>query len=165
MFWGPLDVKTKMTSSYEIVKTSDEKYDNATKIVSLFTYPVIVLCTTNPPPSPSTNPCARPSPYIMIMNKLITWLQYDTLQWISTYTKTNHWRKCIIMLCDYYPVLYYIDNVTYLNISVSNIPIIPRHGLFCVCLQPIRACVTMQRRPWLSGRIHSMIPARLPNAL
>ena len=45
--------------------------------------------------------------------------------------ETNNSRRCIIMLCDYYPV--YITwtlqimliNVTYLAISVSNIPITP----------------------------------------
>ena len=43
-------------------------------------------------------------------------------------------------------------NVTYLDISVSNISITPRHGLFCVCPQPIRACITIQHRLWLSER-------------
>ena len=30
-----------LISRYEIVKTSDGKYDNATKVASLFTYPII----------------------------------------------------------------------------------------------------------------------------
>ena len=41
-------------------------------------------------------------------------------------------------------------NVIYLDISVSNIHIIPRHGLFCVCLQSIRVCITIQHKLWLS---------------
>ena len=77
-------------SSYDNVKTFDEKYDNKIKVVSLFTYTIMVLCT-NTPPSSATNPCARPSPYILLMimmiikmmNTLITWLQSDTLQLIS----------------------------------------------------------------------------------
>ena len=41
-------------------------------------------------------------------------------------------------------------NVIYLDISVSNIPITTRHGLYCVCPRPIRACITIQHRLWLS---------------
>ena len=41
-------------------------------------------------------------------------------------------------------------NVIYLDISVINIPKTTRHGLFCVCPQPIRACITIQYRLWLS---------------
>ena len=56
-------------------------------------------------------------------------------------------------------------NVTYLDFSVSNIPITLRHGLFCVCPRPIRVCVTIQHRLWLSERTHRMILAKLPNAM
>ena len=36
--------------SYENVKASDDKYNNATKVFSLFTQPIMLL-RTNPPPS------------------------------------------------------------------------------------------------------------------
>ena len=42
--------------------------------------------------------------------------------------------------------------VTYLDISVRNIPITLRHGLFCVCPKPIGVCITKQHRLWLSER-------------
>ena len=74
-------------SRYEIVKTSDEKCNNATKVVSVFTYPIILSCTTNPLPCSTTNPCARPTPYMIIIK---TWLQYDTLQRISTYRNSGN---------------------------------------------------------------------------
>ena len=81
--WPPI-------SRYEIVKTSDENYNNATMVVSLFTYPIIVSSITNPPSSSTTKRCARPSPYIMMMSILITWLQYDMLQQVSTYRNSGN---------------------------------------------------------------------------
>ena len=85
------------------------------------------------------------------------------------------WKQTIAgdaSLCYMIITLFYITltleimliNVTYLDISVSNILITPRHGLFCVWPQPIRACVTIQRKLCLAGRIHKVIPARLPHA-
>ena len=55
--------------------------------------------------------------------------------------------------------------VTYLDISVSNIPITLRHELSCVCPQPIRVCVTIQHKLWLSERTHRTILARLLDAM
>ena len=85
------------------------------------------------------------------------------------------WKQAIVRdasLCNVIITLFYITltlqiiliNVTNLDISVSNIPITLRHGLFCVCPQPIKACVTIQHRLWLSERTHRMILARLLNA-
>ena len=85
--------------------------------------------------------------------------------------ETNNNKRCIIMLCDYYPVLYYLGirnhtiNVTYPDILVSNIPLTPRHGLFCICPQPIRVCIAIQHRLCLAECIHRMIPAGFPNAM
>ena len=56
-------------------------------------------------------------------------------------------------------------NVAYLDISASNIPITVRHGLFRVCPPPIRVCVTIQHRLWLSELAHRMILARLLYAM
>ena len=91
---------------------------------------------------------------MIIMNILITRLQSNTLQRISTYRNASR----DVSLCHVIIILFYIIltlqilsiNVTYLDISVSNIPIAPRHGLFCVCPQPIRVCITIQHRLWLS---------------
>ena len=86
------------------------------------------------------------------------------------------WKQTIAgdaSLCCVIITLFYITltlqimliDVTYLDISVSNILITRRHGLFCVCLQSIRACATIQHGFRLAGRIHRMIHTRLPNAL
>ena len=61
-----------------------------TKVVSLFTYPIMVLCI-KPPPSSTTNTYPKPSTYtIIILNLLITWLQSDTLQRIKTYINSDN---------------------------------------------------------------------------
>ena len=73
------------------------------------------------------------------------------------------WKQTIALdasLCYAIITMFYITltskimsiNVTYLDILVSNIPITPRHGLFGVCSQPIRACIAIQHRLWLSER-------------
>ena len=59
---------------------------------------------------------------------------------------------CLLLPCIALTSQIMLINVTDLDISVSNIPITPRHGLFCVCPRPIRDCITIQHRLWLSER-------------
>ena len=144
--WPPI-------SRYEIVKTSAEKYDNTTKLISLFTYPILALSATNPPPSSTANHCARP--VITIYNNSEHTYHFITIRYVTVNNDIQKFRKQTkaedVSLCCVIITLFYITltlqimliTVTYLDISVSNIPLTRKHGLFCVCLQPIRACVVL----------------------
>ena len=159
-----------LISSYEDVKTFDEKYNNENKVVSLLTCPIMHQPTTK-------------LHYKTLCKSIIIYNHNEhTYHWIAirnvAANKYIHifWKQTTAgdaLSCYLIVTLFYITltlqimliNVTYLDISVSNIHIAAIHGLFCVCPQPIRTCVTIQRRLWLVVRIHRMMPARLPYAL
>ena len=89
---------------------------------------------------------------IIIMNILMTLLQSDLLQHISTYRQSGnkqlqemHHYVMWLLPCFILPWHHKLINVTYPDISVSNIPITPRHRLFCVCPQTIWTCITIQQ--------------------
>ena len=138
-------------------------YNNAAKVVNLFTYPIIVLCTTNPTPSSYKPLCKtitiydnNEHTYHLIVIRYVTANKYIQKFWKQTLAGDA--SLCWVIITLFYITLILkimLINVTYLDISVSNIPITPRHGLFCVCLQPIRTCVTILTMRALIGWAHT----------
>ena len=141
------------------------------KVASLFTYPVINMHqpTTKLHYKPLCNTITimiMTTTYHLIAIRHVAANKYIQKFWKQTIARDA--SLCYVIITLFYIILtlqIMLINVTNLGVSVSNISITLRRGLFCVRPQPIKACVTIQHRHWLSERTHRMIFARLLNAM
>ena len=148
MLWGHLGVKTKMATNQQLWECK-----NLMKIIimqlRLLNYGNMHQPTTKLHYKPLCNTIT-----IIIMNTtyhLVAIRHVAANKYIQKFLKQTIARAaslCYVIITMLYiaSTLQIISiNVTYLDISVSNIPITLRHGLFCVFPQPISLrCNTTQ---------------------
>ena len=147
MLWGHLDVKTKMVINQHLWECN-----NLMKIIITQLRLLVNLPTQLWWYAPTHHPAPLQTP-VQHHHHNYNEHTYHLIAIWCIYRK--FWKQTITgdaSLCYVITTLFYITltlqimsiNVTYLDISASNIPNIPRHGLFCVCPQPIRACIIIQ---------------------
>ena len=161
--WPPI-------SSYEIVKTSDEKYKTQLRLLvylhtQLWYYvPTYYLAPLQTILQTMTIYNDNEYAYYLIAIRYVAENKYIQKFWKQTIAGDA--SLCYVIITLSYITLtlqIMLINITYLDVSVSNIPITPRHELFCVCPQRIRVCVTIQQRLWLVECMHRMIFVSLPH--